>query len=70
MMLGQPDLRNKLAQHYSPLFNNALKRQLDPNKEILVTCGASSALFCIIMNMVGAGDEVLMFEPYYSMYVN
>jgi len=22
------------------------------------------------MNFVGAGDEVLMFEPYYSQYVN
>ena len=35
-----------------------------------MTNGAIGALYSAIMNFVGAGDEVLMFEPYYSQYVN
>ena len=36
----------------------------------MVTNGAIGALYGAIMNLVGPGDEVLMFEPYYSQYIN
>lgn len=37
---------------------------------MLVTNGAIGSLFSAIMNMVGPGDSVHMFEPYYSQYIN
>jgi len=39
---------------------------LDPKSEILVTNGAIGSIFAVIMNLVSEGDEVLMFEPYYT----
>jgi len=39
---------------------------LCPNSQILVTNGALGALFSAVMNLVGPGDSVHMFEPYYS----
>ena len=40
------------------------------NTNIVVTNGAIGSIFSVIMNLVSAGDEVLMFEPYYTQYVN
>ena len=37
---------------------------------MFVTNGAIGGLFSAVMNLVGPGDEVLMFEPYYSQYIN
>lgn len=37
---------------------------------MLVTNGAIGSIFAIIMNLVKEGDEVLMFEPFYTQYVN
>ena len=71
MFLGHPLLRDKIAEHFSPLLANGNKgKTLCPNTQILVTNGAIGALSSAIMNLVGPGDEVLMFEPYYSQYVN
>lgn len=71
MFLGHPLLRDKISEHFSPLLANGTKgRPLCPNSEVLVTNGALGSLSSAMMNLVGAGDEVLMFEPYYSQYVN
>jgi len=37
---------------------------------VLVTNGAIGAIYAAVNNLVGPGDEVLMFEPFYSQYVN
>lgn len=66
-MMGHPLLRQQLAKHFSPLFNN---RPLDPNSQILVTNGALGAIFSVLMNFAKEGDEVLMFEPFFTLYVN
>ena len=52
------------------MSNGNQGKPLCPNSQILVTNGAIGSLYSAIMNMVGPGDEVLMFEPYYSQYVN
>ena len=36
----------------------------------MVTAGACEALFCALHHLVDHGDEVIMFEPYYTQYVN
>ena len=52
------------------LANGNRGRTLCPNSQVLVTNGALGSLYSAIMNLVGKGDEVLMFEPYYTQYVN
>jgi N-succinyldiaminopimelate aminotransferase len=39
-----------------------------PGAEITVTSGATEAIFAAIMGTCGAGDEVILFEPYYDSY--
>ena len=71
MFLGHPLLREKISEFYSPLLANGNNgKELCPNSQILITNGAMGALYSIIMNLTGPGDEVLMFEPYFSTYVN
>jgi aspartate/methionine/tyrosine aminotransferase len=43
--------------------------EADPATEVTVTCGASEAIFDIIMAMVNPGDEVIVFEPAYDAYI-
>lgn len=61
---GHPSLVNAIAHQYSPRFD----RQLKANTEILVSVGASEALFLGIMNMAKPGDEVIVFEPAFDIY--
>lgn len=60
-------MKEAIARTYSPIFNN---RQINPNSEVLVTHGASQALFAICHHLLQPGDECLMFEPYYVNYAN
>ncbi len=39
---------------------------VDPEREVLVTCGATGALQAAASALLNAGDEVLLFEPFYG----
>ena len=41
---------------------------LDPESEIVVTCGSTEAMAATFLALVEPGDEVLMFEPFYENY--
>jgi methionine aminotransferase len=41
---------------------------VDPASEITITTGATEALFCAILALAGAGDEVIVFDPAYDSY--
>lgn len=56
---GVPELRNQLARKYG----------YHADTEITVTSGASEALFSAIATVVSAGDEVIVIEPAYDLYV-
>ena len=62
---GQPALRRaisrKMRRHYG--------LDIDPDREITVTVGATEAIFAAIMGLVDPGDEVILFEPYYDSYL-
>ena len=62
---GAAALRQALAAHYSP----RLERSLDPERDIVVTSGATEAVFASVMGLVDPGDEVIVFEPFYDSYV-
>src|SRR5262249_7999782 len=41
---------------------------VDPEREIAVTCGATEAMIASILALVDPGDEVVVFEPFYENY--
>ncbi len=43
--------------------------ELDPDREITVTCGATEAMLSFMMAIADPGDEVVVFEPYYENYL-
>ena len=63
---GHPNLVNQLARRYS----THMKRDIDPMAEVAVTVGASQALYLSLQSLVKPGDEVILFEPYFDLYVN
>lgn len=63
---GHPFLVKTLASRYSTHFN----RFVDPMKEVVVTVGASQALFVSLQSLVKEGDEVVVFSPYFDLYIN
>jgi N-succinyldiaminopimelate aminotransferase len=62
---GQPRLRqaiaDKMARHQG--------MTIDPDTQIIVTSGATEAIFATILGLVNPGDEVIIFEPFYDSYV-
>lgn len=64
-MLGIPELRQAIADHYRR--HQAI--DLDWQTEITVTSGATEALAASIMALVSPGDEVLMIQPMYDAYL-
>ncbi len=61
---GIPELRKTLATSYGP----KLGRDLDPDREITVTCGCTEALAASLLGLVNPGDEVVLIEPFYDAY--
>jgi aminotransferase len=42
----------------------------DPDSEVLVTSGATGALYAASLALLNPGDEVIVFEPFYGYHVN
>jgi len=63
---GHPNLVKQLARRYS----THMKRVVDPMAEVAVTIGASQALYLSLQTLVKPGDEVILFEPFFDLYVN
>jgi aminotransferase len=42
----------------------------DPSSEILVTSGATGALYASLLALLNPGDEVIVFEPFYGYHVS
>src|SRR5436305_5744293 len=61
---GSPALRIAIADKYRHWYN----MEVDPEKEITVTCGATEAMASVFLALVDPGDEVIVFEPYYENY--
>jgi N-succinyldiaminopimelate aminotransferase len=61
---GIPELHRKLSEKY--LRDYGLAYAADT--EITVTSGATEAIFAAIQGTCDAGDEVILFEPFYDSY--
>lgn len=64
-MLGMPELRQAVAAHYQHWQNLTL----DPDREIMITSGATEALAGALMALIEPGDEVVLFQPLYDAYL-
>jgi aminotransferase len=42
--------------------------EVDPEREITVTCGSTEAMIASLLAVVNPGDEVIVFEPFYENY--
>ncbi|MBZ0287926.1 MAG: aminotransferase class I/II-fold pyridoxal phosphate-dependent enzyme [Anaerolineae bacterium] len=63
--LGVVELRQAIANHASRFYN----LDVDPKAGVVVTPGATAAVFESIMALVDPGDEVIVIEPYFDSYV-
>ena len=62
---GRPALRQAIADKMARFYG----LPVNPNTEVVVTCGATEALFAAILGLVNPGDEVIIVEPFYDSYV-
>ena len=60
---GHGRLVNELAKYY-----NSKIKGLDPITEIMITVGASEAIFCAMQAFIDPGDEVIIIQPFYDSY--
>ncbi|MEA2724298.1 MAG: L-glutamine---4-(methylsulfanyl)-2-oxobutanoate aminotransferase [Gemmatimonadales bacterium] len=61
---GAQRLRDALARKYLAWYG----LEVDPEREITVTCGATEAMIATLLAVVNSGDEVIVFEPFYENY--
>ncbi len=59
---GTGALRRALADKY----RRRAGLDVDAEREIVVSAGATGALYCTCLALLEPGDEVILFEPYYS----
>jgi aspartate/methionine/tyrosine aminotransferase len=62
---GTPGLRQAIALK-ARTFN--LIPDVDADRHVTVTCGATEAMMAVMLSVVSPGDEVVLFEPYYENY--
>ncbi len=61
---GAQNFREALAakqEHFSGM-------KVDPDKEIVVTCGSTEAMMAAMMAVTNPGDKVIIFSPFYENY--
>lgn len=64
-MLGLPELRQAVADHYR--HHQGLS--LDPESEVMITSGATEAIAGALFALIEPGDEVVLFQPMYDAYL-
>lgn len=61
---GAQNFREALAAKQSHFMG----RPIDPNGEIVVTCGSTEAMMAAMMSVTNPGDKVIVFSPFYENY--
>ncbi len=64
---GILDLRRAIARKMAD-YNNL--HQVNPETDVVVSCGATGAFNAAIHALFNPGDEFIVFEPYYGYHVN
>ncbi len=61
---GAKNLRNAIARQMKTWQGI----EVDPEKEVTVCCGSTEAMISTLLAVCNAGDEVVIFEPFYENY--
>ena len=61
---GAQNFREALAAKHARFTG----MQINPEAEIVVTCGSTEAMMCAMMSTVNPGDKVAVFSPFYENY--
>jgi aminotransferase len=61
---GSPALRLAIAEKYRRMYDF----EVDPERDITVTCGATEAMAATFLALLNPGDEVIIPEPFYENY--
>jgi aspartate/methionine/tyrosine aminotransferase len=61
---GAPRFREALAEKAGRFMG----REIDPEAQIVVTCGSTEAMMTAMMTAVNPGDRVIVFSPFYENY--
>ena len=61
---GAQNFREALARKYEHFSG----QKIDPNAEIVVTCGSTEAMMTAMMSVTDPGDKVIVFSPFYENY--
>ena len=61
---GAENFRAALAKKQEKAYG----RTIDPDREIVVTCGGTEAMMCAMMTVCNPGDKVIVFSPFYENY--
>lgn len=61
---GAANFRQALAKKQS----HYMGRGIDPDTEIVVTCGSTEAMMAAVMTVTNPGDKVIVFSPFYENY--
>jgi aminotransferase len=61
---GAQNFREALARKQTRYMG----RTIDPNREIVATCGSTEAMMCAMMTVTNPGDKVVVFSPFYENY--
>ena len=61
---GAPVLRQAIAEKYRRWYD----MEVDADRDVTVTCGATEAMATVFMALMEPGDEVIILEPFYENY--
>ncbi len=61
---GAPRLREAIVRKYASWYG----MEVDGEREVTVTCGATEAMVSVMLAVVDPGDEVIVMEPFYENY--
>lgn len=61
---GAQNFREALAEKHKHFTG----MKIDPNSEIVVTCGSTEAMMAAMMSVTDPGDKVIVFSPFYENY--
>ncbi len=61
---GAKKLRDCICKKYSESFG----RTIDPEREIVITCGSTEAMMASMMTVCNPGEKVIVFSPFYENY--
>lgn len=61
---GAQNFREALAKKQEHFYG----MKVDPDKELVVTCGSTEAMMAAMMSVCNPGNEVVIFSPFYENY--